>query len=61
MLFRSLFVGVDVPLIGHNRPQSVSFLSGDKSPFLGEIAENIERVINISRQISSNKQGKPII
>ena len=58
---QQLFVGVDVPLIGHNRPQSVSFLSGDKSPFLGEIAENIERVINISRQISSNKQGKTII
>ena len=58
---QQLFVGVDAPLVGHNRPQSVTFLAGDKSPFLGEIAENIEKVINISRQISSNKQGKLMI
>ena len=57
---KDLFIGMDIPLSNSNRPQCIEFLVGNKSNNLGHIAENIKKVVDVSRQISSSKQGNII-
>ena len=40
---------MDIPLSNSNRPQCIEFLVGNKSNNLGHIAENIKKVVDVSK------------